>query len=56
MKVVTTLSNPFNSTDSLYFPSAQLSSVMFIAITIQSPSMTVKKKNHHEIAFAFKMA
>ena len=44
MKVVTTLSNPFNSMDSLYFPSAQLSSVMFIAITIHSPSMTVKKK------------
>ena len=43
MKVGTTLSNPFNSKDSLYFPSAQLSSVMLIAITIHSPSMTVKK-------------
>ena len=44
MKVGTTLSNPFNSKDSLYFPSAQLSSVMLNAITIHSPSMTVKKK------------
>ena len=44
MKVSTTSSNPFNSKDSLYFPSAQLSSVLFNAITIHSPSMTVKKK------------
>ena len=44
MKVVTTLSNPFDSKDSLYFPSAQLLSVMFIVIKIHSPSMTVKKK------------
>ena len=56
MKVGTTLSNPFNSEDSLYFPSAQLPSVMFNAITIHSPSVTVKKKIHHEITFAFKMA
>lgn len=44
MKVVTTLSNPSNSKDLLYFPSAQLLSVMFIVIKIHSPSMTVKKK------------
>ena len=44
MKVVTTLSYPFNSKDSLYFPSAQLLSVMFIVIKIHFPSMTVKKK------------
>lgn len=44
MEVVTTLSNPFKRKDSLYFPSAQLLSVMFIVIKIHSPSMTVKKK------------
>ena len=51
MKVVTTLSNPFNSKDSLYFPSAQLLSVMFIVIKIHSPLMTVKRKNPYEMTF-----
>lgn len=46
MKVVTTSLNPFDSKDSLYFPSAHLLSVMFIFIFIKIhlPSKTVKKK------------
>ena len=39
IKVVTTLSNPSDSEDTLYFPT-----VMSIAILIRFPPMTVKKK------------
>ena len=44
MKVITTSLSPFDSKNLLYFPSAQLSLVMFIVIKIHSPLMTVKKK------------
>ena len=52
IKVVTTLSNPSDSEDTLYFPT-----VMSIVILIHFPPMTVKKKkiimrSHFQIKMA----